>query len=61
MQTSCSQFGFKSEHGSDMANFSFKQYVKYYVSAGSPIFFWFLDASEAFDRVNHRKLFEKQK
>ena len=59
MQTSCSQFGFKSEHGCDMAIFSFKQCVNYYVNAGSPIFSCFLDASKAFDRVNHRKLFEK--
>ena len=58
-QTSCSQFGFKSQHGCDMAIFSFKECVNLYVNAGSPVFACFLDASKAFDRVNHRKLFGK--
>ena len=43
----------------DMYIFSFKQIVHYYVSKSSPVYVGFIDASKAFDRVNHYKLFGK--
>jgi len=36
-----------------------KQTVSYFVTHGSPVHIVFLDASKAFDRVLHMKLFEK--
>ena len=57
MYTSDAQFGFKASHGTDMAIFSFKESVKIYLNSGSPVFACFLDATKAFDRVNHTKLF----
>ena len=57
LETTNSQFGFKSHHGTDMAIFSFKETTKHYVKSGTPVFMCFLDASKAFDRLNHSKLF----
>ena len=37
----------------------YKQAVSYYVNQNSPVFSTFLDASKAFDRVNHKLLFKK--
>ena len=51
------QFGFKKNLSTDMRIFSFKQIVHYYVSKSSPVYVCFIDASKAFDRVNHYKLF----
>ena len=34
--------------------FLYKQAVSYYVNQNSPVFNTFLDASKAFDRVNHK-------
>ena len=42
-----------------MCIFAFKEVVNYYVKHGSNIFGTFLDASMAFDNLNHCKLFEK--
>ena len=33
--------------------------MKYYTERGSPVFTCFLDASKAFDRINHWTLFRK--
>ena len=33
--------------------------MQYYVSLGSPVYLCFMDASKAFDKVNHRHLFDK--
>jgi len=51
------QFGFKSQHETDMRIFVLKQTVSYYVSKYAPVFSAFLDVSEAFDRTNHNLLF----
>ena len=57
MYASDALFGFKASHGSDMAIFSFKESAKNYMNSGSPVFACFLDATKAFDRVNHTKFF----
>jgi hypothetical protein len=57
LHTQSNQFGFKKKHGTDQCVFVLKEIVEYYVSANSPVFICYLDASKAFDRLNHWMLF----
>ena len=52
------QFGFKDKHSTDMCIFALKSVIEYYKNHSSPVFTCFLDASKAFDRVNHWTLFK---
>ena len=42
-----------------MCVFTLKEVVQYYVSLGNPIYLCFMDASKAFDKVNHWHLLDK--
>jgi len=53
------QFGFKSKHGTDLCVFTLKEILRHYIKHGSGMYVTFLDASKAFDRVNHIILFKK--
>ena len=53
------QFGFKTNVSTEMCIFAFKQVLEMYNNLGSPVYVCFLDASKAYDRVNHNKLFKK--
>jgi hypothetical protein len=55
--TSDNQFGFKTGHSTDMCIFAFKQIIEYYTSFSSPVYVCYMDASKAFDRLNHWHLF----
>ena len=57
--TNDNQFGFKKGHGTDMAIYALKNTIEYYRNFNSPVYVCFLDASKAFDRVNHWTLFHK--
>ena len=57
--TSDNQFGFKRKHATDLCIYTVKSVIKYYNYFGSPVYTCFLDASKAFDRVNHWTLFKK--
>ena len=57
--TSPNQFGFKSKHGTDHCIFAFKEIIDYCTKLNSRVSVCFLDASKAFDRINHTKLFDK--
>ena len=57
--TSDNQFGFKSKHATDLCIYTVKSEIKYYNYFSSPVYTCFLDASKAFDRVNHWTLFKK--
>ena len=46
-------------HSTDQCVFLYKQAISYYVNQNNPVFSTFLDASKAFDRVNHKLLFKK--
>ena len=53
------QFGFKAKHGTDMSVFTLKQVTEYYNQRSSPVYVCYLDASKAFDRINHWCMFRK--
>ena len=53
------QFGFKRKHSTDLCIFTVKSVTKYYTQENSPVFTCFLDASKAFDKINHYTLFRK--
>ena len=51
------QFGFRKGLGCCNAIFALRQVVEYFTKRNSNIYVASLDASKAFDRVNHYKLF----
>ena len=57
--TQPNQFGFKKKHGTDQCIFALKELINKYKSKNSCVYTCFLDASKAFDRVCHSKLFKK--
>ena len=57
--TTDNQFGFKTKLSTEMCIYALKQITEYYTHAGSPMYICFLDASKAFDKVNHWTLFKK--
>ena len=59
LHTTQNQFGFKPKHSTDMSVFLLKQTISSYVDRNTPVFAVFLDASKAFDKVNHDVLFQK--
>ena len=59
LDTADNQFGFKTNHSTDMCVFLLKQAISCCITRDSPIFCVFLNASKSFDRVNHYLLFQK--
>ena len=59
VETTDNQFGFKSKLGTDHCIYALKEVVSKYRRQNSTMFMCFLDASKAFDRINHGKLFVK--
>ena len=51
LDTDDHQFGFKSQHATDMCIFTVKSVMKYYTKQNISVFTCFLDAAKAFDRV----------
>ena len=58
LSTGDAQFGFKSSHSTTQATYVLKETINYFTERGSPVYTCFLDASKAFDRVCHAKLFQ---
>ena len=54
------QFGFKPQHSTDLCIYTLQEVglVDFYKSQSSSVYVCFMDASKAFDRVNHRTLFK---
>ena len=59
--TTDNQFGFKAKHSTDLCIYALKEAVETYRRKNSSMLIGFIDASKAFDRVNHHKLFTKLK
>ena len=57
--TSDNQFVFKSSHSTDLCIYTVKEFIDYYTSRGTTVYVTFLDASKAFDRIDHWLLFNK--
>ena len=57
--TNKNQFGFKKDHGTDQCIYVLKEVINLYSSLNTCLSICFLDASKAFDRVNHQLLFQK--
>ena len=51
------QYGFSQDRGCQKALLSVECIVNYFTSRGSPVYMAALDASKAFDKVNHYSLF----
>ena len=55
--TSEMQYAFKSKHGTVMCTLALKEVTRYYQRCGSDVYVGMIDASKAFDRIRHDKLF----
>lgn len=55
------QFGFKAKHGTDLCIYALKEIVNKYRDKHSSVLMCFIDASKAFDLVNHGKLYVKMR
>ena len=53
------QFGFKTKHSTNMCVFLLKQALSFYSKHDTPVYATFLDASKAYDRVDHYMLFKE--
>ena len=51
--TSGNQFGFKADHSTEMCIYALHEFIDYYRSRSTNVYVTFLDASKAFDRINH--------
>jgi hypothetical protein len=59
LYSSDNQFGYKKKHSTDQCIFILKELIDFNISSNTPLYTCFLDASKAFDRVNHSLLFDK--
>ena len=57
--TSGQQFGFRAKMSTTLCTETVKNVIAHYMHEGSSVFAYFLDASRAFDLVNHEILFNR--
>jgi len=59
LRTCDNQFGYKRGVGTELAVYSVKQIAHHYVRSNSPAYICYMDATKAFDMVNHYGLLNK--
>ena len=59
VKSSDNQMSYKCKVGTETCVFLLKEIVRSYTDKSTPVYCTFLDASKAFDRINHEKLFKK--
>ena len=57
--TSANQFGFKKAHETELCIYTLREYIELYRKRSTTVFVTFLNASKAFDRLDHWLLFKK--
>ena len=57
--TNDNQFGFKSGHSTDLCIYALTEFIEYFKSRSTSVYVEFLDASKAFDKISHWRLFGK--
>ena len=55
--TSADQFGFKKAHRTELCIYTLREYIELHRKRSTTVFVTFLDASKAFDRLDHWLLF----
>ena len=53
------QFGFKSDYSTDLCVYALTEFIEYFKRRSTSVYVAFLDASKAFDKINHWVLFKK--
>ena len=53
------QFGFKKGHSTEMCIYVLKEMIEFYKSCNTSVFVTFLDASKAYDKIDHWLLYDK--
>ena len=60
--TTDNQFGFKAHHSTDLCvhvYYALTDFIKHFKNRSTSVYVAFLDASKAFDKINHWLLFKK--
>ena len=57
LYTSDNHFGFKAGHSTEFCIYTLQEYIEFYKRRYTTVFVTFLDASKAFDRIDHWRLF----
>ena len=61
LRTACNQFWYKAGHSTDLCVYALPviEFIEYYKRRSTSVYVAFLDASKAFDKINHWILFIK--
>ena len=57
--TTNNQFGYKAGHSTDVCVYALTEFIEYFKGGSTSVYVAFLDASKAFDKINHWILFNK--